>query len=160
MKRLLCILLIAALFCACAGTQGAETPAETQKAYGADFPQRVAAAWDAAGYLSDMARYSDEDLLDYYGIDLSVLKGGVGYSDAVGYTTEAIVVVGEEAAAIEIEALLTEHLEAQRESFRDYDPDALKIAENAVLERDGGMVVLIVSPDAQAMLETLRTVAP
>ena len=161
MKRLFCILLIAALLCACAGTAPTETPEqESQKAYGADFAARVAEAWDAAGYLKDMARYSDEDLLDYYGIDRSVCKCGVGYSDAVGYTTEAIVVVAEEATAIEIEALLSEHLAAQRESFRDYDPEALKIAENAVLERDGGMVVLIVSPDAQAMLDTLRGVTP
>lgn len=161
MKRLLCILLIAALFCACAGTQNAgNAEPEAQKTYGADFPQRVAEAWDAAGYLQDMARYSDEDLLDYYGIDLSVCRGGVGFADAVGYTTEAIVIVADEAPAMEIMQLLTEHLSAMKESFRSYDPEALKIVEQAVLEWDGGVIVMIVSPDAQAMLETLRNVAP
>lgn len=162
MKRLVCILLIAVLFCACAGTQGAEKPAEPVESgeYSADYAERVAEAWNAAGYLKDMARYSDMDLLDYYGIDLAACKCGVGYADAVGYTTEAIVVVAEESTAAEIMQLLEEHLSAMQETFRSYDPEALKIAEQAILENNGGAIVMIVSPDAQAMLETLRTVRP
>lgn len=107
-----------------------------------------------------MARFADEDLFDYYGIDLAACKGGIGYVDAMGYTTEAIVIVADEAIAKEIETLLSNHLAFQKETFKSYDPDALKIVENAVLERDGGMLVMIVSPNAQAMLETLRNVTP
>ena len=151
MRRLVCILLIAALLCACAGTQ---------KAYGADYAQRVADAWKEKGYLDDMARYSENDLLDYYGIDLSNCKCGVGFSDAVGYTTEAVVVVADGAAADEIETLLSDHIASMKEVFRSYDPEAYQIVENAVMLREGDLIVMIVSPDAQAMLETLRTVAP
>ena len=151
MKRLVCIILIAVLLCACAGTQ---------KAYGADYAQRVADAWKEKGYLDDMARFTADDLLDYYGIDLSLCKGGTGYVDALGYTNEAIVVVAEEATAQEIETLLSEHLAAAKETFRSYDPEAMKIVENAVMFREGELVVMIVSPDAQAMLETLRGVTP
>ncbi len=162
MKRLVCILLIAVLFCACGGTQNAQKPETSgqNRTYGADFAGRVADAWSAAGYLADMARYSDEDLLDYYGIDLAQCVCGVGYADAVGYTTEAIAVVADEATAKEIETLLSDHLTAAKETFRSYDPDAYRIVEKAILERDGGLVVMIVSPDAQAMLETLRGVTP
>lgn len=155
MKRLVCILLIAVLLCACANTSGAAA-----KEYGADFAKRVEAAWKEQGYLEDMARFADEDLFDYYGIDLAACKGGIGYVDAMGYTTEAIVIVAEEATAKEIETMLSEHLASAKETFRSYDPEALKIVEKAVLERDGGMVVMIVSPDAQAMRETMRNVAP
>lgn len=155
MRRLVCILLIAALFCAFGCGQE-----KAQKTYGEDYAQRVADAWKTAGYLDEMARFTDEDLLDYYGIDLAACKGGIGYVDAMGYTTEAIVIVAEEATAKEVETLLSEHLASAKETFRSYDPEALKIVEKAVLERDGGMVVMIVSPDAQAMRETMRNVAP
>ena len=156
MKRLVCILLIAALFCAF----GCDKENGTAKEYGADYAQRVAETWEKKGYLDDMARYSDVDLLDYYGIDLSLCKCGVGFSDAVGYTTEAVVVVADGAAADEIESLLSEHVASMKEVFRSYDPEAYKIMENAVMLREGELIVMIVSPDAQAMLDTLRTVAP
>ena len=156
MKRLVCILLIAALFCAF----GCDKENGAAKEYGADYAQRVAEAWEKKGYLDDMARYTDVDLLDYYGIDLSLCKCGVGFSDAVGYTTEAIVVVADGAAADEIESLLSEHVASMKEVFRSYDPEAYKIMENAEMLREGDLIVMIVSPDAQAMLDTLRTVAP
>ena len=132
MKRIFSLLLIIMLLCACAGTH---TPVgETKKVYGADFAERVAAAWEAAGYLEEMTPYSEEDLLDYYGIDLSACKCGKGFADAVGYTTEAIVVVAPEETADEIGTLLSDHVENMKQVFRSYDPDAYKIVENAVLD--------------------------
>ena len=157
MTRLVCILAAVLLLCAFGCGQGT---ANTATEYGADYAQRVADAWKEKGFLDDMARFTDEDLLDYYGIDLAGCKSGVGYVDATGYTTEAIVVVAEEATAKEIETLLSDHLASAKETFRSYDPEALKIVENAVMLREGDLIVMIVSPDAQAMLETLRNVAP
>ena len=156
MKKSIGILLIVLLLFAfgCKKQDGAA------KEYGADYAQRVADAWKEKGFLADMARYPDADLLDFYGIDLSLCKCGVGYSDAVGYTTEAVVVVADGEAADAIETLLREHLEAIKVSFRGYDAEALKIAENAVMLHEGQLIVMIVSPDAQAMLETLRGVKP
>ncbi len=158
MKKVICLLLTVLLFCAC----GAKTQneADEKKEYGGDFTERVADAWSAAGYLDEMAPYSDGDLLDYYGIDVTACKCAAGYCDAVGYTNEAVVAVADEAIAAEIETLLTDHVAAMKETFRSYDPDAYRIAENAVLLRDGGLVVMIISPNAQAMLETLRNIAP
>ena len=68
-----------------------ETPAQTDAPASERLSDRVIAAWTEAGYLSDMARYSELDLLDLYGIDLSRCISGAGYADAVGYTNEALV---------------------------------------------------------------------
>ena len=137
----------------------AQEPEPSSKAE-ADFSHRVIEAWDAAGCLKGMAPYSGEDLFDYYGIRLSECISGAGYADEVGYTTEAIVIEADEATAAEIESLLKDHLESLKLQFRDYDPDALKLAEDAVFLREGGVVLLIVSPDAQTMLELFRGVTP
>ena len=155
MKRWICLLLAAMLLCGlgCVQPQSAKEP-------GKDYAQRVVDAWREKGFLTDMAAYSDEDLLDYYGIDVSACICAAGFADAVGYTDEAVVVAADEATAKEIEALLSDHLDSVKASFRSYDPDALKIAEDAVFLREGGVVLLIVSPNAQAMLEAFRTVRP
>ncbi|MBR0507819.1 MAG: DUF4358 domain-containing protein [Clostridia bacterium] len=162
MKRTICILLLLTMLSACAAPAAqSPAPAEpTAEAETTPYAQRVIDAWKAAGYLENMAPYSEADLLDYYGIDLSTVKSGAGYADAAGYTLEALVIEADGETADEIEALLSEHLESLKAQFRSYDPDALKLAENAVFERDGGVIVLIVSPDAQAMLKTLRSIEP
>ena len=133
--------------------QPTEAPAEqpTEAPAQKSFAQRVADAWADAGFLNDMAPYSDVDLLDLYGIDLSACISGAGFADAVSYVNEAVVVEADEATAAAVEQLLKDHLEAVREQFRSYDADAYALAEKAVLVRDGGTVLMIVSPDAEAM---------
>ncbi len=133
-------------------------PEETEVPSEATLSDRVAAAWEDAGYLSDLVQYSDMDLLDLYGIDLTACKSGIGFADAVGYTNEALVIEAEETMAAEIESLLKTHLETVKNQFRSYDPEALKLAEDAVLLRDGGVVVMIVSPLAEEMLAAYRSV--
>ena len=136
----------------------APLPEETEVPSEATLSDRVAAAWEDAGYLSDLVQYSDMDLLDLYGIDLTACKSGIGFADAVGYTNEALVIEAEETMAAEIESLLKTHLETVKNQFRSYDPEALKLAEDAVLLRDGGVVVMIVSPLAEEMLAAYRSV--
>lgn len=161
MKRLISIFLTALLLTALGCSTARKTEdAKLQKEPDAGYAQRVADAWTEKGFLSEMAPYSDEDLLDFYGIDTAACICAKGFFDATGYTTEAVVAAADEATAKEIESLLSEHLESVKASFRDYDPEALKIAEAAVLLREGGTVLLIVSPDAQAMLDVFRSVTP
>ena len=136
----------------------APLPEETEVPSEATLSDRVAAAWEDAGYLSDLVQYSDMDLLNLYGIDLTACKSGIGFADAVGYTNEALVIEAEETMAAEIESLLKTHLETVKNQFRSYDPEALKLAEDAVLLRDGGVVVMIVSPLAEEMLAAYRSV--
>ena len=115
------------------------------------FAARVAAAWEAEGLLDAFIAYSDADVLDMYGVDLSACRSGAGFSDAAGYTREALVIETDEASAAEIEQQLATHLEARKTQFRSYDPEAYAIAGQGILLRDGGVVLFLVAPEAQAM---------
>lgn len=116
----------------------------------------LAAAFLQTGALDDMAPYSDTDLLDYYGIDPAACESIVGYTDAVGYTNELLIVQADEAQAAEFETLLAGYLEDRAAQFAGYDADAEALVRQAVLRRDGGVVLMIVSPEADALLDVYR----
>lgn len=116
----------------------------------------LAAAFLQTGALDDMAPYSDMDLLDYYGIDPAACESIVGYTDAVGYTNELLIVQADEAQAAEFETLLAGYLEDRAAQFAGYDADAEALVRQAVLRRDGGVVLMIVSPEADALLDVYR----
>ena len=201
MKRIVLILLAAALLCACAGTpaepvvepdarveqtptaveedtigtvateapaveQPTEAPAEpteapeepTEAPKELTFAERVVEAWKEKGLLDDFAPYSEADLLDLYGIDLSNCISGEGFCDAVSYVNEALVIEADEATAAEIETLLSNHLAQVKETFRSYDAEAYALAEKAVLVRDGGVVLMIVSPEAESMYDAFSAI--
>ena len=104
--------------------------------------------------------YAEADVLDYYGIDLSSCKSGIACYDTSSYVLEAVLLEADEATAAELETLLTEHLTALKAQFRSYDAGALAMAEKAVLWREGGIVLLIISPDADAMQAMCRELMP
>lgn len=141
-----------------ASTEAPDAPADEPEA--ADFAHRVAAAWEDAGYLDGMQMYAEADVLDYYGIDLSSCKSGIACYDTSSYVLEAVLLEADEATAAELETLLTEHLTALKAQFRSYDAGALAMAEKAVLWREGGIVLLIISPDADAMQAMCRELMP
>lgn len=143
---------------AAASTEAPETRADEPEA--ADFAHRVAAAWEDAGYLDGMQMYAEADVLDYYGIDLSSCKSGIACYDTSSYVLEAVLLEADEATAAELETLLTEHLTALKAQFRSYDAGALAMAEKAVLWREDGIVLLIISPDADAMQAMCRELMP
>lgn len=120
------------------------------------YAAALSAAFAATGALDSMAPYSEADLLDYYGIDASACKSVVGYADAEGYVNELVIVEADEALAAEIYALLSGHLEDQKDVFASYDPDAATVVGNAVLLQEGGIVLMIVSPEADALKEIYR----
>lgn len=185
MKRIVVVILIAALLCACSSaakepiveidmraeltpapkdtpepvvteTEAPQAPTAEPTAEPAapaehSFAERVAAAWEAEGYLEGFAAYSENDLLDLYGIDLSACISGVGYAEIAGYTKEVVIVETNEATAAEIYTLLSDHLEMMKEQFRSYDAAACALVEKAVLTNENGVVLMIVSPDAEAM---------
>ena len=66
----------------------------------------------------------------------------------------------DETTAKEIEALLGDHLDSVKRQFESYDPDAYALAEKAVLVREGGVVLMIVSPDAEAMKTVFEALLP
>lgn len=138
-----------------------EPPADTEPpADGGEadetYADALAAAFLQTGALDDMAPYSDTDLLDYYGIDPAACESIVGYTDAVGYTNELLIVQADEAQAAEFETLLAGYLEDRAAQFAGYDANAEALVRQAVLRRDGGVVLMIVSPEADALLDVYR----
>lgn len=140
-----------------------DTPSPTEEpAAGAESPkagtvETLVAGWEAEGLLSGLYAMEAEDVLDLYGIDFAVCRGGAAFGDADGYTNEALVVQADEDSLDEAEALLQDHLESVKDQFRDYDPDALALAEKAVLIREGDMLVFIISPNADDMLAVFQS---
>ena len=114
------------------------------------------AQWNAGALLEGMYPMEAGDVLDLYGIDFAVCRGGAAFGDADGYTNEAVVVQADEAVLDEAEELLQDHLDSVKAQFRGYDPDALALAEKAVLVREGDMLLFAISPNAEALLAAFR----
>ena len=119
--------------------------------------ETLVARWNGEALLEGMYPMATEDALDLYGIDFAACLGGAAFGDADGYTNEAVVVQAEGAVLDEAEALLQDHLETVKAQFRGYDPEALALAEKAVLVREGDMLLFIISPNADAMLAAFRS---
>ena len=117
----------------------------------------LVARWNGEALLEGMYPMAAEDALDLYGIDFAACLGGAAFGDADGYTNEAVVVQAEGTVLDEAEALLQDHLETVKAQFRGYDPEALALAEKAVLVREGDMLLFVISPNADAMLAAFRS---
>ena len=117
----------------------------------------LVARWNGEALLEGMYPMAAEDTLDLYGIDFAACLGGAAFGDADGYTNEAVVVQAEGTVLDEAEALLQDHLETVKAQFRGYDPEALALAEKAVLVREGDMLLFVISPNADAMLAAFRS---
>ncbi len=117
---------------------------------------RLIAAWTQEGFLDALYPMDSEDVLDLYGIDFSACKSGAAFGDAVGYTNEAVIVEADGAVLDEVETMLKTHLEAVKAQFKGYDPEALALAEKAVLVREGDEMLFVISPHAEEMLSAFR----
>jgi hypothetical protein len=136
-----------------------DTPTDAPEGTAAEsYAQRVIDAWREAGLLENYAPYAQGDLLDLYGIDLNTCIGGAGFAEAAGYTNEIVLVETDEATAADILSLLEDHVDMLKAQFRSYDAAAYATVEKAVLLRENGVVLLIVSPDAEALLNVFRGV--
>lgn len=147
-----------------APTEAQAAPAPTEKSSQAnsaesDFMDSLVIRWMTDGLMDDMYPLTAEDALDYYGIDFSACKAAMAFGDAVGYVNEAVVVAAEGPVLDEVEALLRDHLQAVKDQFRGYDAEALALAEQAVLIREGNMVLFVISPNAEAMTAVYRRLA-
>jgi len=114
-------------------------------------------AFAGTGALNAFAPYSETDMLDYYGIDVAACKSVVAYTDTEGYCCELVIAEADETVAVEIEALLSGHLDSRYAQFESYDADAAQLVKDAVLRRDGGIVLMIVAPQAEELLSIYRS---
>ncbi len=127
-----------------------------------DAPQQLSvdalyALLEQSGSLENMARYSDTDLLDLYGIDVAACKSAAGYINASGLCDQVVLAVANDAdTASQIHDLLAAHVERLLTQYNGYDADAYATVQKAELYQDGNAVVLLISPDAASLLEICR----
>ena len=116
----------------------------------------LVAAWEAKDLLQGLYPMEAGDVLDLYGIDYAVCRGAAAFGDAEGYTNEVVLVEADGPILDEVEGLLQEHLKAVKTQFKGYDPEALALAEKAVLVREGDMLLFAICPTADELLAAFR----
>ena len=95
-----------------------------------------------------------EDLSDYYGIEADRVAEFAAVQDACGYKDEIVIVKAvDEASAAEIEALLNEHIEYQKDSMKNYDPAQHDILGSSEVVTNGVYVAMFISAEQSTMAE-------
>ncbi len=95
-----------------------------------------------------------EDLADYYGIEADKTAEFAAVQDACGYKDEIVIIkAADEASAKEIEALLNEHIEYQKDSMKNYDPAQYSILGSSEVITNGVYVAMFISAEQSTMAE-------
>ena len=95
-----------------------------------------------------------EDLLDYYGIESEKVAEYKAVQDACGYKDEIVLIKAvDESAAAEIESLLNEHIDYQKDSMKNYDPAQYEILGASEVTVNGVYVAMFISAEQSTMLE-------
>ena len=94
------------------------------------------------------------DLTDYYGIKAEKVVEFAAVQDTCGYKDEIVIIkAADDASAKEIEALLNEHIEYQRDSMRNYDPSQYDILTSSEVITRGVYVAMFISAEQSTMSE-------
>lgn len=97
---------------------------------------------------------SKEDLSDYYGIEADKVTEFAAVQDACGYKDEIVIVkAADDTSAKEIEALLNDHIEYQRDSMKNYDAAQYDILTSSEVITNGVYVAMFISAEQTAMAE-------
>ncbi len=95
-----------------------------------------------------------EDLLDYYGIEAEKVEQFVAVQDACGYKDEIVMIKAfDEADAQKIYSALTEHIEYQKNSMRNYDAAQFDVLCKSKADINGTYVAMFISSSQDEMLE-------
>lgn len=101
---------------------------------------------------------TNADLLDYYGIEASLVKSFAVRMNASGYQDEIVMIEAvDNASADAVAAILEERLADSAESMRTYLPEQYEIIQNCSVETNGEYVSMFVSADAQTMIEIFNS---
>lgn len=133
------------------------TEEPTAEPVGPSPVEELYAQMEATGVLTDMAPYSQTDLLDLFGIDPAVCECAAGYVNASGLCDQVVLAVAvDETNADAIYNLLSAHVERLLAQYNGYDATAYATVQKAELFRNGNAVVLIISPEAASLVEICR----
>ena len=95
-----------------------------------------------------------DDLADYYGIEADKAAEFAAVQDACGYKDEIVIVkAADEASAAEIAELLSEHIEYQKNSMKNYDPAQYDILGSSEVITNGVYVAMFISAEQSTMAE-------
>ena len=154
MKKLICMLLAVLLLIsmtACGAEKKAQKPVEA--------PDMQAVFSDMSPYLpADALAFDGEYVFNAYGVKPDDCKQQVVvsyYDGAVTAEIWMIEAVSKDALAT-IKQMAENRLNSMCEQFRSYDPKAYELAEDAELFTEGNCLVLIVSENAQQLLQCYR----
>ncbi len=94
------------------------------------------------------------DLEDYYGVTPDKVAEFAAVQDACGYKDEIVIIKAvDEASAKDIEALLYDHIEYQKDSMRNYDPAQYDILGASKVIVNGVYVAMFISAEQNAMAD-------
>lgn len=95
-----------------------------------------------------------EDLSDYYGIEADKVTEFAAVQDACGYKDEIVIVkAADDTSAKEIEALLNDHIEYQKDSMKNYDAAQYDILTSSEVITNGVYVAMFISAEQAEMAE-------
>ena len=98
------------------------------------------------------------DLKDFYNIDAEKVSEFAAVQDACGYKDEIVIIkAADEAAAQEIAELLTNHIEYQKNSMKNYAPEQYKILGSSSVITKGVYTAMFISAEQDAMAEIFNS---
>lgn len=95
-----------------------------------------------------------DDLDDYYGIKADKIAEFAAVQDACGYKDEIVIIKAvDDTSAKEIEVLLNEHIEYQKDSMKNYDPAQYRILGSSKVITNGVYIAMFISAEQSTMTE-------
>lgn len=171
MKKLISVLTALAIATAAALTLSScdKEPAESDQTEPAQTQlQAVSGEFTAADILAkikseftmdfETIELYPDDMLDFYGIESEKIAELAGIQNACGYKDEIVIIKAvDENAADEIEDIFEQHIEDQKKTMKNYDPEQYQVLGSSIAEEDGVWVALFVSEDQAAMLDVYNS---
>ncbi|MGX8700106.1 DUF4358 domain-containing protein [Caproiciproducens sp.] len=144
MKKLLSLLLAAAMLCSLAACGGGTKQADLSK---------VMTDMKAALSNKEMMDLSAEDLMPNYGIDTADVKQFAAYVDSTGIKGDEIIFLeGKDAdAAKRIKEKLDARYQQKETEMKDYLPEEYAMLKKCGVNQNGNYVSMIVSPQYEEL---------
>jgi len=143
-KCIVSVFLILILLCMTACTSSENAYVDMQQVYD---------SFDS--YLPEMVILDEKSMLNQYGVDMSVCNQAIVATCADGLRSDEvwlIEAVDEESAAT-IAELAQARVDREGEETKNYAPDQYAVVEKAQIITDSNNVVLIISPDVDALAD-------
>ncbi len=112
-------------------------------------------------YLPQMLVLDESSMLNLYGVDAENCNQVVIATCSDGLRSDEVWLIEavDETSAKEIFELANNRLEREKEETKNYSPEQYAVVEKAQIIADGNNVVMIISPDVDALVEIYTAAA-